>query len=198
MEKSIHPDKKYYTAQLLILGTISGFILLAAALIHFILNFSDIEPVAFKVLWLVSTGSIALLWIISFTWIYLWIKNLKYVIHDDRITIHKGILTKKYQNIPYRSITDFVLKRGLYDRILGLGSIQIQTAGQSPSATGYEGSLSGLSDYEGIHTDLRNKIKLFHPVSIPATNENPLNEPVTNILAKILDEVRQIRKNTGK
>lgn len=198
MGKSIHPDNKYYTAQLLILGTVSVFCLLTAAIIHFILSFSDSNHVAIKVVWLVTTGSIALLWIISFPWIYLWIKNLKYVIHDDRITIHKGILTKKYQNIPYRSITDFFLKRGLYDRILGLGSIQIQTAGQSPSATGYEGDLSGLSDYEGIHAGLKNKIKLFHPVSILATNENPLNDSETRILAKILDEVRQIRKNTDK
>ena len=38
-------------------------------------------------------------------------------------------LTKKEQNIPYRSITDFVLKRGPFDRYLGIGTIQVQTAG---------------------------------------------------------------------
>ncbi|NOZ08394.1 MAG: PH domain-containing protein [FCB group bacterium] len=197
MEKSIHPDNKYYTAQLLVLATISGFCLLTAGVIQFILSFSEPDPIIMKVIWLVSTGSVAALWIVSFPIIYFWIKNLKYVIHDDRITIHKGILTKKYQNIPYRSITDFVLKRGLYERLLGIGSVQIQTAGQSPSASGYEGSLSGLREYDVIHTELRNKIKSLHPVSISASADDSKPTSDADLLVQILDEVRQIRKNTA-
>ena len=196
MEKTIIPDKKYNNAQLMILSTITGLVLVIAVIAHIII-FKNPDPEAKTVIWSVSIGAILIMWIISYPFIHLWIKNLKYIIHDDRVTIHKGILTKKHQNIPYRSITDFVLKRGPYDRILGIGSIQIQTAGQSQSASGYEGSLSGLLDYESLHTELREKIKSLHPVSESTTSE-PVNKPDESILIQILEELKEIRRNTEK
>ena len=73
-----------------------------------------------SIIWIIAQ---VIIWAISIPIIKLWIKNLAYVIQDDRVTIHKGILTKTQQNIPYRSVTDFALKRTIYDRLLGLGSI---------------------------------------------------------------------------
>ncbi len=130
--------------------------------------------------------------------IHLWIKNLQYIIHTDRVTIHKGILTKKKQNIPYRSVTDFILKRGPIDRVLGIGSIQIQTAGQSVSSTGYEGCLSGLLEFDSLHADLREKIKSLHPVSETPTNSESTEIIDNNILSQILDELKAIKENTQK
>ena len=136
MENAIKPDKKYQTAQLLILSVLSSLIIIGAVVLNIIIYLeagSDADGI--MVIWLLCLGLISIMWIVSFPLIYLWIKNLSYFIHDDRITIQSGIITKKEQNIPYRSITDFVLVRGPFDRILGIGSIKIQTAGQSTSAT---------------------------------------------------------------
>ena len=105
---------------------------------------------------------------------------------------------QKEQNIPYRSITDFVLKRGPFDRYLGIGTIQVQTAGQSQTATGYEGCLSGLLDYDGIHGDLRDKLKSLHPVSESTTTSEPINLSNENVLTQILEELKKIRKNTER
>ena len=105
-------------------------------MLHFIIYLEGSDSESIRVVWLVCLSLIVIMWIVSFPVIHLWIKNLFYIIRDDRVTIQSGILTKKEQNIPCRSITDFVLQHGPLDRMVGMGTIQIQTAGQSTSATG--------------------------------------------------------------
>ena len=199
MENAIKPDKKYQNAQLLILSVLSSLIIIGAVVLNIIIYLetgSDSDGI--MVIWLLCLGLISIMWIVSFPLIYLWIKNLSYCIHDDRITIQSGIITKKEQNIPYRSITDFVLTRGPFDRILGIGTIKIQTAGQSTSATGYEGSLSGLLDYEPLHADLREKLKSLHPISESITTSESVKQSDDSVLVQILEELKEIRRNTEK
>ena len=199
MENVIKPDKKYYTAQLLILSILSSLIIIGAIVINLIIYYQEgPDSEGIKVIWLICLGIISCMWIVSLPIIHLWIKNLSYFIHDDRITIQSGILTKKEQNIPYRSITDFVLARGPFDRILGIGTIKIQTAGQSTSATGYEGTLSGLLDYEPLHADLREKLKSLHPISGSTTTSESVKQSDDSLLVQILDELKEIRRNTEK
>ena len=199
MEHAIKPDKKYQSAQLLILSVLSSLIIIGAVVLNIIIYLeagSDSDGI--MVIWLLCLGLISIMWIVSFPLIHLWIKNLSYFIHDDRITIQSGIITKKEQNIPYRSITDFVLARGPFDRILGIGTIKIQTAGQSTSATGYEGSLSGLLDYEPLHADLREKLKSLHPISESITTSESVKQSDDSVLVQILEELKEIRRNTEK
>ncbi|MBC8256983.1 MAG: PH domain-containing protein [Candidatus Marinimicrobia bacterium] len=198
MENTIKPDMKYWTAQILILAVISGITLISAGVLHLIINYSNPDPEATLVLWSICCGANIVMWVISYPIIHLYTKNLTYIIQDDRVTILSGILTKKEQNIPYRSITDFVLKRGPFDRYLGIGTIQVQTAGQSQTATGYEGCLSGLIDFDSVHGDLRNKLKSLHPVSESTTTSEPLNISNENVLSQILEELKEIRRNTEK
>ena len=198
MENTIKPDKKYWTAQILILATISFLTVSSAMVIHLIINYFNPDPEATLVLWAIICGANLGMWVISYPIIHLWTKNLTYIVRDDRITILSGILTKKEQNIPYRSITDFVLKRGPFDRYLGIGTIQVQTAGQSNTATGYEGSLSGLLDYKTILGDLRDKLKSLHPISESTTTSEPVIKSGENVLIQILEELNEIRMNTEK
>ena len=190
------PDRNYWTAQLLILAVISGITLISAGVLHLIINYSNPDPEPTMILWAICCGANLVMWVISYPIIHLWTKNLTYIVRDDRITILSGILTKKEQNIPYRSITDFVLKRGPFDRYLGIGTIQVQTDGQSTSATGYEGSLAGLIDYESIHVHLRDKLKSLHPVFESTTISEPVIKSGENVLIQILKELKEIRKNT--
>ncbi len=133
MENIIRPHKRLLTKQWLILLTLSLFILVIAILLQLLLPLEeevDAKDVAVE-LWPITMIVLVFIWILFVPLLTLWIKNLKYVLEEDRITIHKGILTKLQKNIPYRAITDFVLHRSLYDRFLGIASIRIQTAGQT-------------------------------------------------------------------
>ena len=195
----IKPDKKLFTKQLYVLLTISFLILLVATILQVTIPFDpkiSANGVA-ALLWPIVFGVIFLLWLIAVPIIKLWIKNLSYYIDDDRITIHKGILSKIKQNVPYRAITDFQLHRSLYDRALRIGSIRVQTAGQKPNATGYEAILSGLVDWDRLLEQLREKVKMLYPKTGSVATGSSLSTE-KEILQNILDELKDIRTILSK
>lgn len=196
MDHSIKPDKLYFKKCIMVLSVISGlllFIVICLSALNLIISSAELYA-TLPLIYLAWIISQVLMWGISIPIIKLWIKNLEYVIRNDRITIHKGILTKTQQNIPYRSVTDFALKRTLFDRYLGIGSINIQTAGQSQSPTGYEGSLVGLIHYESLHGELKQKLKILHPISEATTTSEPHIKSDENLIGQILVELKEIKQ----
>jgi len=195
----IKPNKNLFTKQLYVLLTISFLVLLVAAILQITVPIdpkvspSDVAAI----LWPIVFGVIFLLWLIAVPIIKLWISNLSYYIDEDRITIHKGILSKIKQNVPYRAITDFQLHRSLYDRFLGIASIKLQTAGQSPTATGFEAKLAGLIDWDDLLEKLRAKVKILYPSSVTATTNQSV-ENDNGLLEKILEELKGIRNALEK
>ena len=201
MTNIIKPDNKLFTKQWLILLSISGLIVLVALLLQTLIPLGGEVSVTEvgKIVWPLALGSIILLWLIFVPALTLWIKNLSYIIEEDRITIRKGVLTKVQKNIPYRAITDFILHRSLYDRLLGIASIRIQTAGQTQSATGYEGNIAGVVDFTELHQNLRARIKSLHPISESLGTREPWGPGSSeNILNDILAELKSIRKAMDK
>ncbi len=186
---SIYPDRRWLTKQWMVLATVAAFLAALAGVIHgiVVLFAEDVDMGLFAaVLWGVAGGLVALMLAISVPVIVLWYRNLAYEIEDDKIIIRKGILTKIQQNIPMVMVTDFRLQRTLYDRMLGIGSIQIQTAGQSTTATGYEGKLAGLEDWKDLHEDLRQRIR--------RGELKPADHDESTELHLILEELREIRR----
>ena len=200
MEKSVKPDRKYLVKGTWILLTITGVFILSAAILHLILHLSGNDTKDVIITWIVTGGTVLLMWIIAYPILFLWIKNLEYVIWDDRVSIHRGILTKTVQNIPFRAITDFALVRTLYDRILKIGAIKIQTAGKSVQSGGsqYEGVLGGLGDFDSLYTELRTKIGSLHPVTDSVTTVGAPRPSQDFLLQEILNELKEVRKNLGK
>lgn len=187
----IRPDKKLITKSWLTLITISIFIMIFALLMLVIpaLN-SDVDFTEFSFyMWRVVIGLLLLTWIITAPIVILWIKNLSYIIEDDKIVIKKGILTKIKQNIPFRMITDFMLERTLYDRWLGIGSIKIQTAGQTQNATGYEGKLAGLINWNELYEKLRLDLTEARSSTKEISKSPKVNE---GVLENILIELKKI------
>ena len=192
----IKPDKKLLVKQWYVLLTLTLVLVLLALVLQLVIPLkpgvtaNQVAPI----LWSIAFGIIVIMWGISMPIIILWVRNLAYYIEDDRITIHKGILTKIQQNIPYRSITDFMLHRSLYDRALGIGSIRIQTAGQGQSGTGYEGQLSGLVQWDDLLQQLRGNVRELHRIAAPTTVAEDAISPLDeDRLQQILEELRLIR-----
>lgn len=193
----VKPDKKLLVKQWLTLATISLFILIVAIILQFLIPLGKgvSQAEVSVVLWPITIGVILLLWVLSVPIIILWIKNLTYFIEEDRVTIYKGILTKQQQNIPYRKITDFVLRRSLYDRFLNIGAIRIQTAGQSQTSTGYEGQLSGLTDWQNLHEELKAHLRDTNISSSFSKTFSDKKTLITDDKADlILHELKAIRK----
>ncbi len=201
MEQTLKPDKKLMTKQWGILLVLSSLVILIALLFQLLLPLSDdvtSEEVS-ALVWPIAAGVIFVLLVIVGPILVIWVKNLSYIIGEDKITIHKGILTKVQKNIPYRAITDFVVNRSIFDRFLGIASIRIQTAGQSQTPTGYEGNIAGMVDWKGLYQTLRDRLKRLHPVSEALATREPASYATErDFLVQILDELKAIRKAMEK
>ena len=148
----------------------------------------------FKRALLVYAVIVGIIWIIASYFTKLSISNLEYAVLDNKITLLSGIFTKTEKNIPYSKVTDFVLKRTLLDRYLGIGSIKIQTAGQStdPYGSGYEGNVDGLGDYESIHQKLKERLMAFNTnKENPKFTESQISDDA--VLKEILSELKNIK-----
>lgn len=69
---------------------------------------------------------------------YFW----SYEFTEDQLRIEKGIIWKKYSNIPYQRVQNVDITRGVIARLCGFSSVNIQTAGYSSHAGGRGGILS--------------------------------------------------------
>ena len=201
MEQTLKPDKKLVTKQWGILLVLASLVILIALLFQLLLPLSDdvtSEEVS-ALVWPIAGGVIFVLMVIVGPILVIWVKNLSYIIGEEKITIHKGILTKVQKNIPYRAITDFIVNRSIFDRFLGIASIRIQTAGQSQTPTGYEGNVAGMLDWKGLHQTLRDRLKRLHPVSEAlATREPASSATERDLFVQILNELKAIRKAMEK
>ncbi len=79
-------------------------------------------------------------------------KHQHYWITNKRIIYKKGLIGYRVVSIPLERISDVIVSRTLLERVLGFGSVLIQTlAGQiSPGRMGAEASLLAVPDPEGI------------------------------------------------
>ncbi|RJX28726.1 MAG: hypothetical protein C4525_15900 [Desulfarculus sp.] len=59
------------------------------------------------------------------------VKAIRYSITMDRLEFERGLLNKKSDNLDLFRIKDLTLKRSLLDRMLGLGTVTIQTSDAS-------------------------------------------------------------------
>lgn len=66
-----------------------------------------------------------------------------YEFAPTNLKIEKGIIWKKYSNIPYGRVQNVDIHRGILARMLGFSSVMIQTAGASYSPRGVGMSVEG-------------------------------------------------------
>jgi uncharacterized membrane protein YdbT with pleckstrin-like domain len=97
-----------------------------------------------------------------FSWTALLIHHylrLHYEIHEDKVIMHVGVITVTMKQIPVRSITSIVVKRGPFDRLFGLGTLEIQTVGTLGERATHE-SLSGLSNFREAYLQIAKALRI--------------------------------------
>ena len=104
-----------------------------------------------------------------------------YEFNDQGLRIERGIIWKKYSNVPYERIQNVDIYRGVMDRVLGLSDLQIHTAGYGAAGgrkRGSEGRLPGLDrqDAETIREELVKRARGIKQ----QTNPPQANPPQTN------------------
>ena len=75
-----------------------------------------------------------------------------YEFNDDGLRLERGVVWKRYSNVPYERIQNVDVHRGIIARILGFSTIEIQTAGYSAYYGGRgmhsEGHIPAVSIHE--------------------------------------------------
>jgi len=126
-------------------------------------------------------------------------RSLKYEIHEDEVIVYAGIWTRSVKHVPFRTITNITVKRDILDRLLNVGSLNIQTAGISGKTTPEE-KLGGLEDVQQIYETVAGKLRQFRSAMSPtsADMEKAGAGGSEIVLQAILEELKGIRETLQK
>lgn len=143
---------------------------------------------------LIITVLINLLWIVpALLIIPPYYRSLRYEIHDDEVIVRAGVITRSVKHVPYRTVTNLTVKQDPFDRLLGIGSLNIQTAGMS-GQTGVEEKLLGLPNFQEVYEQVAQTLRRFRGGMAPTQAEIEPLLAEGQLLAAILDELRAIRE----
>jgi membrane protein YdbS with pleckstrin-like domain len=133
-----------------------------------------------------------------FAYIHLEYLSFTYEVAPSELVIREGVLTRNTVVIPYTRIQNISTKRTVFERLIGLATLQIETAGANPGVS--EGILPGISKKEELIAAILGKVERAKKVprmhgglgdqyshSQPVRNENEL-------LSDILKELVQLNK----
>jgi putative membrane protein len=100
------------------------------------------------------------IFIISFIYFSIWYKNFYFSFEADKGEIRKKVIGQSVSYLYYNRIQNVNVRQGILDRIFGIYSLNIETAGET---SGSKFNLSGLSQEgaEKIREFLLERTKIY-------------------------------------
>ncbi len=141
-----------------------------------------------------STIAFFLFIVLAILYTGVYYNSILFEIVEDEVHVNKGVITKTRKIVPYRTITNVEIKQGPYDRILGLGTIELQTAGFSSNKRGPEERMDGLPSHELeiIQTLIINRVRKVR--GSPATSHDTEITDGEDVLIGIHNEIKELGK----
>ncbi|MFX0014449.1 MAG: PH domain-containing protein [Promethearchaeota archaeon] len=121
----------------------------------------------------------------------LYVKSMLFIVHGHEIVVHKGLINKSEKHVPYRTVTNINMKTGPFDRLFGIGTIEIQTAG----GKGYsldetaEEKLEGIKVFREVRDYILTQLRQFQAAYGTKSEE----EPLESIPLQMLSELKEIK-----
>ena len=142
-------------------------------------------------------------------WIPFYFRTVEYSVKAEsgetmpEVYVKKGLFTITRKHVPFRTITNISSRAGVFDRMFGIGSVHIETAGYSGSkSAGPEEKLEGIVFYEEVRDFILNELRRFKYPYVTGTEVvHPEDEPVPRMeglddeILITLREIRDILKN---
>ncbi|HUS77200.1 MAG TPA: PH domain-containing protein [Patescibacteria group bacterium] len=151
------------------------------------------------------TLGLNVLWLIPALIVWpIYINSIEYSVKAEtgetmpEIYVKKGIFTITRKHVPFRTITNIYSGAGVFDRLFGVGNVNIETAGYSGSnQTGPEEKLEGIVFFEEVRDFILTELRRFREPYVTGTEMiYPKDEPVPRIEGledEILLTLREIR-----
>ena len=145
-----------------------------------------------KLLWLYGLRTLALCllgpwFLVAFAPLYFKFHTLRYRFDDEGIGMSWGVFWRREIYLTYTRIQDIHVSRGLFERWLGLATIQVQTASGN---SGAEMSIVGLTDFELIRDFLYSRMR---GADAADAADGAHADPTLALLNELLSEVRRLR-----
>ena len=106
--------------------TVVGVVVVVVAVL-----LSLVVPDGSALLWVVVVAAVLALVVLVLVPYARW-RATHYVITTHRVMVRRGVLTKSGKDITLAKITDVSFRQTLFDRLIGAGSLHIESAGDSP------------------------------------------------------------------
>jgi uncharacterized membrane protein YdbT with pleckstrin-like domain len=195
--RTIKPDGKYLLRMRLIAAAVALAVAAGAIVVGTLLGITrEIRPSGMMIFFFAFPALSGLGCLIVQLLIGPYYRSLRYEIQDDEVVVNAGIWTKSVKHVPYRTVTNMQVKRDVVDRLLGLGTLNIQTAGMS-GQTGAEEQLVGLSNVQEVYESVANELRRFRGGMAPTQADVEVESAASlpRDLGEILAEVRAIRRS---
>ena len=151
--------------------------------------------------------SLVFWWLPLMVGIPLYIRSIEYSVISKagdvmpEIYVRKGLINVTQKHVPFRTITNISSRAGLVDRLFGIGTVEIQTAGFSGGPAGQGGpeeKLEGITFYEAVRDFVLQELRRFRDPYVTGTEVvHPREDPVPRMSESLDDEMlttlREIR-----
>ena len=177
--------------------TLGIFLIYILATVIIVLNVKD-QPVRYLVLFL--TIPLIIYMIIVYIALNRYYNSFEYQVHGTEIIIKNGLFNLTEAHLPFSNITNIAIRQGLFDQILGIGSILIYTAGRQTSS--YQiASIAGTRIYKDVGYFVLNQIKTYETFFTYLFGEHTTSKRLldkefwTNFLYLVKDIKKQLKNN---
>ncbi len=163
----------------------------------------DLIWIPFNFWYWIITGSILIPYLIIYP---IYIRSFEYSVLAKtgktmpEIYVKKGIINITRKHVPFRTITNIQSVAGPFDRLFGIGSIEVETAsGSAGSFQSAEEKLEGLTFYEELRDFILLELRKFKDPYVTGTEVvQPEEEEVISIEPGSIEEeillvLREIR-----
>jgi membrane protein YdbS with pleckstrin-like domain len=151
--------------------------------------------------------SLLIWWLPAIIGIPLYIRSIEYSVISKsgmvmpEIYVKKGLINVTKKHVPFRTITNISSRAGPIDRIFGIGTVEIQTAGYSGGPQGHSGpeeKLEGVTFYEEVRDFILQELRRFRDPYVVGTEVvHPREDSVSRLSDSLDDEMlitlREIR-----
>ncbi|MHA2427162.1 MAG: PH domain-containing protein [Candidatus Hermodarchaeia archaeon] len=141
------------------------------------------------------------MWVFNLIWlipgmivVQVYVRSIEYSVISEsgesmpEVYVQKGIFYRTRKHVPFRTITNISTKSGPLDRLFGIGSVNIETAGFSGEKKEPEEKLEGIEFYEEVRDFILQELRKFQAPYTTGTEHAVFGDAEIPKLADSLDD----------
>jgi len=162
---------------------------------------------------LIYVSAVVVFFIVGSMWTFIYVRRIEYSALGwsgnvmPEIYVRKGIINITKKHVPFRAIVNVRTRKGLFDRLFGIGTVLIETAGGSTGvpATGLaslllqrlgseaEEKIEGIKFYEELRDFILREMRMFGRTASLSTPTRHVRRKKRVLSRKTLEAFLEIR-----